>query len=159
MSIYNIKSTTVDKTWRVTKFTNDLEVESSYLSSETECECPAGSRPTCRHRQMIPIMLDNDLVDTAGFYDFDRRQVLLPMCTPDPEPNIPSVQVIGLDNPADLHNAIAEAVGEPKLSGLQEEQILMGFHNEADPRHGPYSPQPSDQPLDHPSLPRITRRL
>lgn len=72
MSLYNLK--TDGDHYRITKFTNDLEVESSYLCSETECECPAGHRPSCRHRQMLPILLANDMLDRGKFYDFDTQQ-------------------------------------------------------------------------------------
>lgn len=58
--------------YRITKF-NDGEVESSYLCSESECQCPAGSRPTCRHRLMLPMFLNRGAVDTFWFLDFERK--------------------------------------------------------------------------------------
>lgn len=58
--------------YRCTKF-NDGEVESSYLCSTTECQCPAGSRQTCRHRQMLPMFLNRGAVDTFWFLDWDRK--------------------------------------------------------------------------------------
>jgi hypothetical protein len=77
MTLYNLK--TDGDEYRITKFTNDLEVESSYLTSHQECTCPAGHRPTCRHRQMLPSMLAADLADSGGFYDFESQQVLVPL--------------------------------------------------------------------------------
>lgn len=77
MSLYNLKS--ADGNWRVTKFTNDLEVESSYITSLSECDCPAGSRPTCRHRQMLPKMLEVGAEDSPMFYDFDKDQFFEPL--------------------------------------------------------------------------------
>jgi hypothetical protein len=77
MSLYNLKS--ADGQWRITKFTNDLEVESSYLTSVTECECPAGTRPSCRHRTMLPRMLNVGAEDSEMFYDFDHDQFLEPL--------------------------------------------------------------------------------
>lgn len=77
MSLYNLKSS--DGQWRITKFTNDLDVEASYITSEAECECPAGSRPTCRHRQMLPKMLHVGAEDSGMFYDFDHDQFLEPI--------------------------------------------------------------------------------
>ena len=56
---------------RTTKFV-DGEVESSYLCTETECECPAGHRPSCRHRQMLPQMLAHGIANTHWFMDWDR---------------------------------------------------------------------------------------
>lgn len=74
MTLYNLK--TDGDQYRITKFTNDLDVESSYLLSLSECECPAGSRPTCRHRQMLPEMLAYDMANTNMFYDFETKVVL-----------------------------------------------------------------------------------
>lgn len=58
--------------YRITKF-NDGEVESSYLCSESECQCPASSRPVCRHRLMLPMFLNRGAVDTFWFLDFERK--------------------------------------------------------------------------------------
>jgi hypothetical protein len=66
--LYNLH--TDGDNWRITKFV-DGNVESSYLCSETECECPAGSRPSCRHRQMLPSMLAHGLCNTHWFWHFD----------------------------------------------------------------------------------------
>ena len=61
--------------YRITKLTNDLEVESSYLMTAEECECPAGHRPTCRHRQMFRSMLP--IVNTHWFMDWDGGKVIV----------------------------------------------------------------------------------
>lgn len=58
--------------WRITKF-NDGEVESSYLCSTTECQCPAGHRPSCRHRLMLPMFIARGAVNTFWFLDFERK--------------------------------------------------------------------------------------
>lgn len=58
--------------YRITKF-NDGEVESSYLCSSDECQCPAGSRPTCRHRMMLPMFLARGAVNSFWFLDFERK--------------------------------------------------------------------------------------
>lgn len=58
--------------YRITKFSPDLEVESSYLTSEAECDCPAGHRHTCRHRQMLPRFIDKSATRGQWFLDFDR---------------------------------------------------------------------------------------
>lgn len=77
MALYNLRS--ADGQWIVTKFDNDLNVESSYAVSESECACPAGSRPTCRHRQMLPKMLAVGAEDTPMFYNYDSDQFLEPI--------------------------------------------------------------------------------
>lgn len=58
--------------YRITKFSPDLEVESSYLTSDSECDCPAGHRHTCRHRQMLPRFIDKSATRGQWFLDFDR---------------------------------------------------------------------------------------
>jgi hypothetical protein len=58
--------------YRITKFDSDMEVISSYLCTTTECDCPAGSRPSCRHRQMLPSFISRDMIDKPWLYDFDR---------------------------------------------------------------------------------------
>lgn len=60
---------------RITKFV-DGEVESSYLTTFRECECPAGHRASCRHRQMLPQMLAAGIVNTHWFYNFDTHRVV-----------------------------------------------------------------------------------
>lgn len=77
MSLYNLKSD--DGQWRITKFDNGLNVESSYLTSLEGCECPAGARPTCRHRTMLPRMLNVGAENSGMFYDFDADQFLEPL--------------------------------------------------------------------------------
>lgn len=61
--------------YRITKFI-DGNPESSYLLSHAECQCPAGSRPTCRHRQMLPHMIQCDVVNTHWFYNFDAGLIV-----------------------------------------------------------------------------------
>ncbi len=59
--------------YRITKFDSLGNVESTYLCTTEECECPAGVRLSCRHRQMLPIFIDNNKVNSFFFYDFDRK--------------------------------------------------------------------------------------
>lgn len=107
MTLYNLK--TDGSSYRITKFSNDLDVESSYTLSAEVCECPAGARPSCRHRQMLPKMLAEGLLDSGGFYDFNTGEVLVPLTDlPD------GIVAMTLDDPVAVHNAIADAVGEPE---------------------------------------------
>src|SRR6266403_1732927 len=59
--------------YRITKFDSLGNVESSYLCSLDNCECPAGHRPSCRHRHMLPRFLAKGAVNTFYFYDYDRQ--------------------------------------------------------------------------------------
>lgn len=70
MALYNLKSTgTV--LYSITKFDQDLNPEATYSVARTACDCPAGARATCRHRQMLPTLLER--VDTAWFYNFETK--------------------------------------------------------------------------------------
>lgn len=76
MSLYNIKSDTAAQSYNVeqfivTKFDHELNVEASYLLSSSGCSCPAGVRPSCRHRQMLPNLRQR--ANTAWFWDFTRE--------------------------------------------------------------------------------------
>lgn len=74
MTLYNCKSE--GNEYRVTKFDSDLNVESTYLTTLRECQCPAGHRDTCRHRLMLPIFLKKrDGADRGQWLlDYDRKQ-------------------------------------------------------------------------------------
>lgn len=72
MTLYNSK--TEGDSLRVTKFDSDLNVESSYLTTAENCECPAGHRSTCRHRQMYPIL--QTIANLPQFWDFDAERVV-----------------------------------------------------------------------------------
>ena len=73
MSFYNVKSTEQPSTFLFTKFDDDLNIvdDSVYLTSEYECTCPAGPRPSCRHRQMLPSFLATSRIDTDWFFCHD----------------------------------------------------------------------------------------
>lgn len=68
MILYSLRT---DKDgYRITKF-DDGEPQGSYIVSTIACDCPAGHRHTCRHRQMLPSMLAHGLCDTHWFFCFD----------------------------------------------------------------------------------------
>lgn len=69
-TLYNLH--TDGDQYRITKFV-DGNPEASYLTTHSECQCPAGHRHTCRHRQMLPAMLAAGLENSHFFWDFDRR--------------------------------------------------------------------------------------
>lgn len=95
--------------YRITKFDSDMNPLSSYLCTLEECDCPRGPHPTCRHRQMLPKFIARQHIGDEWFLDFDRGgwvQMGLPE----------GVTMIAMDHPdrvVDVHNAIADAVGEP----------------------------------------------
>lgn len=72
MALYNLK--TLSNYYQITKFNENLEVESSYEASEAKCNCPAGSRGRfCRHRQMIKTFVLHGRVNGDWFLDFERN--------------------------------------------------------------------------------------
>jgi len=119
--------------YRITKFDEDMNPQGSYLTTLDECNCPAGVRPTCRHRQMLPKFLARNHVGDEWFFDFDRGGwVQLGEEWKQQE----GFAIEGLEtDPAQEDQvfgtgpAITQGALEPQLTGLQEEQILMGFHN------------------------------
>lgn len=72
MTLYNAKK--VDDAYRITKFDENLDVESSYITTRSTCECPAGVRDSCRHRQMLPEFLSSRRVDSFWLLDWDDRE-------------------------------------------------------------------------------------
>lgn len=67
MILYNLKTEGPD--FRITKFDDGLNPESSYLVNPSGCECPQGHKSTCRHRKMLGAI--QKVVDTELFYCFD----------------------------------------------------------------------------------------
>ena len=72
-SLYSLRSTPKEGEYIVMKFDPDYEVESVYALSASLCVCPAGHRPTCRHRKMLPLFLAHHHVDDGWFLDWDTR--------------------------------------------------------------------------------------
>jgi hypothetical protein len=104
---------------RITKFV-DGEVESSYLTSHEACECPAGHRASCRHRQMLPQLLAEGIANTHWFWNFDLHRVV----------DFDGMLKSNFDAMNELAQRPQAVTEQPQLTGLQEEQILMGFHND-----------------------------
>src|SRR5712664_3071858 len=123
--------------YRITKFDDDMNPQGSYLLSVEECPCPAGGRPTWRHRQMLPKFIARGHVGDEWFLDFDRGgwvqmgEKYIHTILPEGAEIHPNEHVVGPGN-TEEPTIYVRRYGpqmEPELSGLQEEQILMGFHN------------------------------
>ncbi len=83
-SLYNCKH--AGDQYRITKFDAHMNVEASYLCTEKECECPAGQRKRCRHREMLPRFIQRGTVGTEWCYDFDRGGWVQTDIQSEPEP-------------------------------------------------------------------------
>lgn len=162
-SLYNCRHS--GDQYRISKFDPHFDLEASYLTDLDNCDCPAGHRPTCRHRQMLPKFISRDYVGKDWFFDFDRggwvhggnvitelaseasavegpdNQVsdeeiafhegyeeLVPQASALGERSeavanaeggaleVPAgITILGMDDLLGVHNAIANAVGEPQI--------------------------------------------
>jgi len=74
-NIYTVLSGTTEN-WTVVKMDRDWEVEDTYYISKhvNVCSCFAGSKDTCRHRQMLSIFQVENKVDSREAYDFDKQK-------------------------------------------------------------------------------------
>src|SRR5437879_778865 len=60
--------------YRITKFDDAMNVESSYLcaQSPSACQCPAfEKRNKCRHMEMLPQFISRNHIGDEWFLDFD----------------------------------------------------------------------------------------
>jgi hypothetical protein len=71
MSLYNMKEN--GNGYQITKFDEDLNPENTYHVGSKSCDCKAGGRPTCRHRQMLPLFQAIGRVNTGWFYDCEGQ--------------------------------------------------------------------------------------
>jgi len=98
-SLYNCKH--AGDQYRITKFDEHMNVESSYLCTPKECECPAGHRPRCRHREMLPRFIQRGTIGTEWCYDYDRGgwvQQEMAALLPEPIKEVPLPQMIAQRN-------------------------------------------------------------
>ncbi len=122
-TLYSIKSEVHIRadSYRISKF-NDGNLESSYRTTYTECDCPAGVRPSCRHRQMLPQMIAANIVNTQFFWDFDLGRAVT--FTGQLKSNIDAMNELAVEDeavanliegailPDGVERDFAEAVGE-----------------------------------------------
>ena len=76
LTYYNAKTTDSDATLQITKFNSDFGVINSYHTSKSECTCPAGHRPSCRHRDMFRAL--RSIADKPDFLCFETLEVVHP---------------------------------------------------------------------------------
>jgi hypothetical protein len=84
-SLYNFHITPTG--FSCAKFDADLNLEAAYdliaidsdigayssLPSRYACNCPAGPRPSCKHRKMLSIFIAAEAVNSSRFYDYERQ--------------------------------------------------------------------------------------
>lgn len=135
MALYNCQH--AGDEYRITKFDSFGNVESSYLCTFSECQCPAGVRPLCRHREMLPKFIARGAVNTGWQLDYDRGGWVDNRTEDELMPPLPEgVQAFSLEDPATLHNAIAEAVGEPEAELAPAPKIGLKLNPNPEPGKG-----------------------
>lgn len=68
MTLYNCRSMLNGQGYCVTKFDDDLNPQASYEVTNATCTCPAGKRPTCKHRsRLLPAFLARNHIDDGWF--------------------------------------------------------------------------------------------
>ena len=74
--------------YRITKFDDSMNVESSYLCTLEECECPGWPRRNaCRHTEMLPKFIEHGNVGTGWMFDYNRSG-WVHMTFDEPQPSV-----------------------------------------------------------------------
>ena len=159
-SLYTLRSTPKEGEFIVMKFDPDYEVESVYALSAGECMCPAGHKPKCRHRTMLPLFLAQHHVDDGWFLDWDTRLWRKPVGDTaghgglaDPLV-LPSIATRGSEQPYgnELHaNLMAE--GQARL--LEQTPMMDAIRTLA----AEEEPSPASPPAAAPAPAQVTRSV
>ena len=75
--------------YRITKFDEAFNPEGSYSTTNATCTCPAGVRPTCRHRKMLPKFMERNHIGDGWFFNHDNAMWHRPTFEA-PEPAAPT---------------------------------------------------------------------
>ena len=104
--------------YRITKLDSDLNVESTYLCSEAECQCPAFERRgKCRHLDMLPKFLTREAINTGWALDYDRGGWVR---IADDTDSIQLSSVKLSNDPEPVCHSTGTALVEPSTSDLQD---------------------------------------
>jgi hypothetical protein len=71
-TLYNLRLIGPES-YQITRFDAGHNVEARYVLNRDACECPAGTRSTCRHRKMLGIFLEAGHIADGWFLDWDTR--------------------------------------------------------------------------------------
>lgn len=145
MILYNLRKTSDG--FILAKFGPDFNVEAVYHLANIRgqyqskgtvhqwtCDCPAGHRPSCKHRKMLPRMIPK--ADTDSFYCYETQSWHKPLAPQGEEPmqdkldafyaTIEKVTNLASVEPADWQ-AIQNAVQEPIVKAV--EVMIKKHHN------------------------------
>lgn len=118
--------------YRITKFDDLGNPESSYLVDHETCQCPAGERHTCRHREMLPLFLKRNAVNTFWFYDFDRGGWVTNESAPQALKSEPesSYESVDEDNVEIIEPSAVMGTGLPHLAGVYAKDVTPSLASE-----------------------------
>ena len=132
MTLYNIRRG--PHGFSLAKFDENLNLLAAYDVDPKYCSCPAGPRPTCRHRKMLPRMLSK--VDTAEFYCYETQTWHQPLAAP-----------------ADNVGSEAEAYGKMDTTYLEAAREINKFEREAVEAMAKEPPKVEREPIPAPAQP------
>ena len=78
--LYTVRTVTnCDNSFFVEKFDSVLLLPTGHyflqrVSKRFNCDCPAGNRPVCRHRELVEIFIDTESMDSGKLYDYDKKR-------------------------------------------------------------------------------------
>jgi len=116
MILYSVRA--IASGYLIAKFDENFDVEATYEVSPASCTCPAfHRRQTCKHQDILAKFITREKVDTEWFYCREADSWHNPLGLESmPRVDTPEgITVLTLDNPADLHNTLADVFGEPRL--------------------------------------------
>lgn len=105
-ALYSLRSTPTKDEYLILKLSSDFEPEGTYALNARNCSCPAGHRPLCKHRKMLPFFLDKAHVDDGWFLDWDTRLWKHPI---NPEQGLADSTLLGQSEEDRLASALAPA--------------------------------------------------
>jgi len=73
ISLYTLHSSPTKGEFIIQKFDTDYHCESVYALTQSECQCPQGNKPKCRHRTMLPMFLKHGHIGDGWFLEWDTR--------------------------------------------------------------------------------------
>lgn len=76
MALYSMRQ--IGRAYRMVKWDDLFNVEAIYTlmprGNHFACECFQAKRYTCKHREMLPVFLEAEAVNTGRFYDYEERR-------------------------------------------------------------------------------------
>lgn len=127
-TLYNIRTLSTGR-WAITKFDIDLNPEATYTlatdGASLTCDCPAGVRPSCRHRHMLPFFAQAGAIDAGMFYQYETQAWHMPFKAraDDPEASASAAKAVSLSQPTPPSPTPADAAKSPPTPALRRPRL------------------------------------